>query len=500
MEKGKSILLLVLLPMWVFAAGLVWGETACYEDANVCPGSEFSGVVSGIYTGGAGHARGVYGESQYGTGVEGRSEGGVGVSGFSSGGYGVMGTTMMGNAIDGGDDWDGTGVRGSSPYGYGVHGTCVGEDVAGVFGEGEPGVEGNGSTTGVLGTGGSYGVHGTSFSTGVLGESTPAAGVAYGVHGTSKSTEGRGVLGEAKAASGAAYGVYGVSFSNAGRGVSGWASAASGTTFGVHGSTQSTAGRGVYGEASASSGTTYGMHGRSQSTGGRGVYGLASATSGSAFGVYGYSQSTAGRGVYGEASATTGTTYGVYGRAQSSKGYGVYAQGRLHATGNFTAAGTKSAVVSLDNGEGVRLYAEEGTQNWFFDVGSGRIEEGMALVTIDPTFVQTVNTQVQYHVFLTPEGDCKGLYVTQKREDSFEVRELDGGKSTVPFSYRIVAKRKGYEEERLATVPREEMVALTAPEGVTTVTVDTGEGTERPGVNFAEVNAKAMSREGQTDR
>jgi hypothetical protein len=474
MEMGKCILSVVVLPMWFFATAPVWGETACYEDAHVCPGSEFSGVVSGIYTGGAGHARGVYGESQYGTGVEGRSEGGVGVSGFSSGGYGVMGTTMMGNAIDGGDDWDGTGVRGSSPYGFGVHGTCVGEDVAGVFGEGEPGVEGNGSTTGVLGTGGSYGVHGTSFSTGVFGESTPAAGVAYGVHGTSKSTEGRGVLGEAKAASG--------------------------TTFGVHGSSQSTAGRGVYGEASASSGTTYGMYGRSQSTGGRGVYGLASATSGTAFGVYGYSQSTAGRGVYGEAPATTGTTYGVYGRAQSSKGYGVYAQGRLHATGNFTAAGTKSAVVSLDNGEGVLLYAEEGTQNWFFDVGSGRIEEGMALVTIDPTFVQTVNTQVQYHVFLTPEGDCKGLYVTQKRENSFEVRELDGGKSTVPFSYRIVAKRKGYEEERLATVPREEMVALTAPEGVTTVTVDTGEGPERPGLNFAEAKAKAMSREGRTDR
>jgi hypothetical protein len=51
---------------------------------------------------------------------------------------------------------------------------------------------------------------------------------------------------------------------------------------------------------------------------------------------------------------------------------------------------------------------------------------------------------------LTPKGDCKGLYVSNESADSFEVHELGGGTSSVAFDYRIVAKRNGYENVRLA--------------------------------------------------
>jgi hypothetical protein len=63
-----------------------------------------------------------------------------------------------------------------------------------------------------------------------------------------------------------------------------------------------------------------------------------------------------------------------------------------------------------------------------------------------------VNLGVEYHVFLTPNGDCKGLYVSQKSATSFEVHELGGGNSSVAFDYRIMAKRSGYENARLADV------------------------------------------------
>jgi len=46
-----------------------------------------------------------------------------------------------------------------------------------------------------------------------------------------------------------------------------------------------------------------------------------------------------------------------------------------------------------------------------------------------------------YKVFVTPEGDCRGLYV-RKSAASFEVRELGGGMSNVAFSYRIIGRRK----------------------------------------------------------
>jgi hypothetical protein len=52
-----------------------------------------------------------------------------------------------------------------------------------------------------------------------------------------------------------------------------------------------------------------------------------------------------------------------------------------------------------------------------------------------------------YRVFLTPEGDCRGLYVRRKA-NSFEVRELMGGTSSITFSYRIVGRRKDIKTPR----------------------------------------------------
>jgi hypothetical protein len=158
----------------------------------------------------------------------------------------------------------------------------------------------------------------------------------------------------------------------------------------------------------------------SETTLGRGVFAHASAYSGTIYGVHGLSSSASGTGVYGYASARYGRNYGVYGRTNSRSGYGVYSQGHMHATGDITADATKSAVVKLDNGERVKLYAEEASESWFVDYGSSRLEDGKAVVEIDPTYVETMNTKMEYHVFLTPRGDCKGLCVTNKRENSDE--------------------------------------------------------------------------------
>ncbi len=86
------------------------------------------------------------------------------------------------------------------------------------------------------------------------------------------------------------------------------------------------------------------------------------------------------------------------------------------------------------------------------DFGSATLTNGVATVAIDPAFAETANTGAEYHVFLTPNGDSKGLYVTAKSATSFEVRESSGGSSTLAFDYRIVAKRLGHEGERLVDV------------------------------------------------
>jgi hypothetical protein len=76
------------------------------------------------------------------------------------------------------------------------------------------------------------------------------------------------------------------------------------------------------------------------------------------------------------------------------------------------------------------------------------MEKGVAVVKIDPTFAETVSETADYHVFITPRGDSKGLYVINTTPTSFEVRESGGGTSSLSFDYRIVAKRRGYEALR----------------------------------------------------
>jgi hypothetical protein len=107
--------------------------------------------------------------------------------------------------------------------------------------------------------------------------------------------------------------------------------------------------------------------------------------------------------------------------------------------------------VPVDGGSRkVALYAMEAPENWFEDFGSGQLSNGTARMELEPTFAQTVNTHLDYHVFLTPRGECEGLYVTDLTPTGFEVRELHHGSSSVAFDYRIVAKRKSYESIRLA--------------------------------------------------
>jgi hypothetical protein len=120
--------------------------------------------------------------------------------------------------------------------------------------------------------------------------------------------------------------------------------------------------------------------------------------------------------------------------------------------GNFGCTGTKSSIADIDN-EQRTLYAIESPDVWFEDFGSAQLSKGAVTVQVDALFVQSVNLNMDYHVFLTPLGDCNGLYVTDKTATGFEVRELGSGTSNVSFDYCIAAKRAGYESHHMEIVP-----------------------------------------------
>ena len=90
------------------------------------------------------------------------------------------------------------------------------------------------------------------------------------------------------------------------------------------------------------------------------------------------------------------------------------------------------------------------------DFGEASLQNGYTYVSLDPAFSNVIDRNASYLVFITPEGDCRGLYVTQRTANGFVVRESVGGHSSVAFSYRIVAKPFGEQGQRLpmVTIPK----------------------------------------------
>jgi hypothetical protein len=280
---------------------------------------------------------------------------------------------------------------------------------------------------------------------------------------------------------------------------------ATGTTDGGYFTGTGTSGIGVYGLSTSSTGDYVGgVLGVTSSSepDAFGVEGAAPATSGTPLGVYGWGYNLFSIGVWGQngSESGTGTSFtgrigsGVWGDGgtvstnvgvtgtvddgtagyfinNSPDGYDtLLAEAESGASAPFVAiddatggicyidanadlncSGTKNAVVPVDGGaRTVALSAIESPKNWFEDFGSAQLVNGAAVVALDSEFTQTVNTTEEYQVFLTPYGDCRGLYVWNRTANSFEVHELGGGSASVNFGYRITALRRKYENVRFA--------------------------------------------------
>jgi hypothetical protein len=216
----------------------------------------------------------------------------------------------------------------------------------------------------------------------------------------------------------------------------------------------------VYGKSTPAD--YYGIGGYFQG-GYQGVSGRVSATGASSYtGVYG-SATTSGAGgsKYGVSGTATGlgSNYGVRGYASGgTTNYGVYYSGGLGGSGS------KSCVVKTSQGPTL-LYCQESPENWFEDFGEGTLVNGQTHIELDALFLETVtiNAANPMKVFVQLEGDCNGVYVS-KGITGFDVIELKSGASNVPFSYRVVAKREGFEDRRLDYTAAGENDAYLYPE------------------------------------
>jgi len=393
-------------------------------------------------------AEGIWGFSTalYGKGV--RGDGYYGVSGGTSS---TEGTGVYGEASSTSGEAHGGQFRSRSPSGYGLYAINEADNgtAYGIYGKTE-------STGGIAVYGVADATSGTTYGgwfksvspsgRAVYGEATGTWGVNHGIYGRNYSTDGRGVSGWASATTGENYGGAFSSASNTGTGVFGSAYSTSGYPGGdgVRGETNGTSGRGVAGIALSTTGSSIGVYGSSSSPDGTGIFGAVYTSTGVATGVHGISDSGSGKAVYAEARATSGTNCGVYGLTNSLGGYGVYYQGGFGGTGLM-----RNIVLTSQGPTGLDVHTTAGT--WVEDFGAGRLTNGRCRIELDPLFLETVTIDdanpMKVFVELHDEY-CNGVAV-KKSQTGFDVVERHGGSSNGSFDYRVVAKRKGFEQKRL---------------------------------------------------
>lgn len=146
--------------------------------------------------------------------------------------------------------------------------------------------------------------------------------------------------------------------------------------------------------------------------------------------------------------------------------YGVNANGRTGGTDyKIIGTGSVSTLINDENNLTRIMFAPEAPEIVFQDYGIGQLVNGEVRITLDPVLKKSLHIDAQHplKVFVTLEGDCNGVYVTDKTADGFTVKELQNGSSNVSFSWQIVANRADTKDVNGAVVSKH--VGLRLPIG-----------------------------------
>lgn len=134
-----------------------------------------------------------------------------------------------------------------------------------------------------------------------------------------------------------------------------------------------------------------------------------------------------------------------YGNVNISGGNVDISGGNLTVHKDFMCTGTKKRIVDTENYDIRSQYCYETTTPMFGDIGTAQTDEtGECYISIDDIFAETVNTGIEYQVFLQKEGQGD-LWVEEKTPTYFTVK----GTENLKFSWEIKAIQRDYEFERL---------------------------------------------------
>jgi hypothetical protein len=119
--------------------------------------------------------------------------------------------------------------------------------------------------------------------------------------------------------------------------------------------------------------------------------------------------------------------------------------GSVHIHGGLVVEGDKNAVVPTESFGERKVYCQESTEVWFEHIGRAELQDGKATVHLDAMFLETmiIDDAHPMHVLVTPTSGIDKLYVIEEGDSFTVVSKTD---PTGSFNYRVVAKRRGYED------------------------------------------------------
>jgi len=408
--------------------------------------------------------------------------------------YGVLGTAS-GNVANA------SGVRGyasgATAATNGVWGEAASSSGSGVYGLATHangyGVYGYNSAAAGAGTG--AGVYGISRQTGVAGVVGNGSTSTRGVLGINNNDTYAAVQAQNANADGDALFAFNAAANGSGTGTAIWAysrqTGASTIVAGlrswgyfanaaISGTTDASISNGIGIIGACDNANGVGVQGQSAGTNGVGVFGTSSGASGSG----GHFQNTnnSGTGIIGggnnltpsyltsgSGGAFTGDPYGIAafknGALTNNEGAGWFIASTTSNVGvaiAYRSGNTNYKIVNIggfggqvstdvwgltnDTNDRKIMFCPEAPEILLQDYGQGELINGRAHIELDPIFSRNivVNDEHPLRVFIQLEGDCNGVYVTNKTKNGFDVIELQNGKSNVKFTWFVTANRADY--------------------------------------------------------
>ena len=134
----------------------------------------------------------------------------------------------------------------------------------------------------------------------------------------------------------------------------------------------------------------------------------------------------------------------IFGQAVTGP-YAKMATYGFSTTGNLYCGGTKNRMVETEHFGTVLQNALETPTPTFEDYGEGILDEtGMCRIYLEDKFIETIDTNTEYTIFLTKYG-IGDIYVSDRQPDYFEVT----GTPNLTFSWQLLATQRDYNSIRL---------------------------------------------------